>query len=179
MFVFNDPEHIIETCYNSEYDCVFVGTNVFPDEVYAGTSAKDKLTVAAVLAHEFYGHGPNRDLYEAVSMAAQRNEPVTLIRWKDEIRASLSAARYAPELTVVERAGLINDAIEVASKKGDVLIDGFMKGVLYPYGYDEKLQFFNERYYNSPDNVLRFAKIHKIKYKMPEMQAKPHHSHGR
>lgn len=54
-----------------------------------------------------------------------------------------------------------------------------MKGVLYPYGYDEKLQFFNERYYNSPDNVLRFAKIHKIKYKMPEMQAKPHHSHGR
>ena len=117
MFVFNDPEHIIETCYNSEYDCVFVGTNVSPDEVYAGTSAKDKLTVAAVLAHEFYGHGPNRDLYEAVSMAAQRNEPVTLIRWKDEIRASLSAARYAPELTVVERAGLINDAIEVASKK--------------------------------------------------------------
>ena len=62
VFVFNNPYHLSDsTCYNFEVDKVFVTRNVFPDTLYGSSHPRD--TMGAVLAHEYYGHRPNRQEY--------------------------------------------------------------------------------------------------------------------
>ena len=63
VFVFNDKVHHNGTCYCPEDDKVYITRNVFPDLKYGSDHPRDMLTVAAVLAHEYYGHRPNREEY--------------------------------------------------------------------------------------------------------------------
>lgn len=83
---------------------VNVGGDVFPDE--ESTNNRDRLSVKAVLAHEYYGH------------AAFPDSSYPIGHWADEFRASYHAALTAPGLSDEERASLMVDAYQRASEAG-------------------------------------------------------------
>ena len=100
VFVFNDPYHLTDsTCYNFEVDKVFVTKNVFPDTIYGSSHPRDTMSVGAVLAHEYYGHRPNRQEY--LSDWEKGHDFHTTPICEDECRASLIAAQTAPGLTIL------------------------------------------------------------------------------
>lgn len=138
VFVFNDPHHAeknLGTGYNSADDCVYVMRNVFPDTRFASAHPRDNMSVAAVIAHEYYGHRPHRSEY----LEEAKSGCVITPEWEDECRASLEAAMKAPNLLRVERVSLINDAIVRADEYNQMIeMNDFMKEVLYGYGGDEK-----------------------------------------
>ena len=76
----------------------------------------------AVLAHEYYGH------------AAHRGTTLPPGSWVDEFRASYMAALNAPNLSDLDRALLIGDAISRAEEKGIFIkMNDIMKRLLYGY----------------------------------------------
>lgn len=108
------------TSFDEALGVVNVRGDVFPDE--ASTNNRDGLSVAAVLAHEYYGHG---------SFAG------TILRpgdWRDEFRASYRAAIDTPNLSEEDRANLMVDAYQRAAEAGVALkfTDEYRKLV---YGY--------------------------------------------
>ena len=107
VFVFNDEDHIKDsTCYNYVADQVFVTRNVFPDERFVSSHPRDNMSVAAVLAHEYYGHYKSHP---------SKYEPED---WRDEFQASHNAAVNTPNLTDEERAHLMIDAYDRAKEAG-------------------------------------------------------------
>ena len=136
IFVFNDSEHISKsTCYNIIEDKIYVTRNVFPDQKYGSTHPRDLMSVGAVLAHEYYGHRIYRDEY--LSDIEQDNE--TTPYWQDECRASITAAKIAPNLTERDKSNLVMDAIYRAKECGHLIeMDDFMKEVIYGYSNGEK-----------------------------------------
>ena len=138
VFVFNDSRHIekkLGTGYNSVEDRIYVMRNVFPDTQFASVHPRDNMSVAAVLAHEYYGHRPHRDEYLTEGSSCVEITP----EWKDECRASLEAAMRTPNLSRTERVSLINDAIVRADEYNQMIeMNDFMKEVLYGYDNDEK-----------------------------------------
>ena len=129
-----------------------------------------------MLAHEYYGHAPNFEWYNRFNS----DDNLFEADWFDEVRASLSAARYAPNLTDIERYGLVNEAIERAYNSPEVFVlplDGFMREVLQNYGYadDDEIRF-NERFYNNPDTMHRFAKRQGIRCDLSKVSSKNHGS---
>lgn len=117
VFVFNDEEHLFSsTCYNFTEDKIYVTRNVFPDEKYGSTHPRDLMSVGAVLAHEYYGHKPYRDEYllDAENGADYHTIPL----WQDECRASINAAKTAPNLTDRDKCNLVMDAIYRAKDLG-------------------------------------------------------------
>ena len=128
IFVFNDPDHLDRTCYNIEKDCIFVGRNVFPDTRFGSIHPRDLMSIAAVLAHEYYGHRPFRAEY----LYDQLTKTVTTPIWMDECRASINASKLAPNLTIMEKSFLIQDAVKRAQEFGQQIeMDDYMRGVLY------------------------------------------------
>ena len=138
VFVFNDEYHISSgTCYNFLEDKVYVSRNVFPDIKYGSRHPRDIMSVAAVLAHEYYGHRYFREEYLKDKEKGEGFHTTPL--WEDECRASITAARFTPNLTDMERSHLIMDAIYRAEEAGQIIeLDDFMKEVLYGYSGDEK-----------------------------------------
>ena len=138
VFVFNDPDHILDsTCYNFEEDIVYVTRNVFPDVKYASAHPRDTMSVGAVLAHEYYGHRPNRQEY-LTDWEKGKDYHTTPI-WKDECRASLTAAQIAPGLTEIDRRDLVLDAVFRAKEYGQLIeMNDFMKEAVYGYGKNER-----------------------------------------
>lgn len=138
IFVFNDPDHVAEsTCYNFKIDRVFVTRNVFPDTRYASTHPRDIMSIGAVLAHEYYGHRRHRDEY--IHDFQMGNGFHTTPIWQDECRASIEAARFAPNLTDLDKSNLIMDAVYRAEEYGQYIeMDSFMKEVLYGYSDEER-----------------------------------------
>lgn len=135
VFVFNDKDHLIRTCYNSDEDKVYVGCDVFPDTEYGSVHPRDLMSVGAVLAHEYYGHRAFREEY----LKDEKSGSETTPEWQDECRASLTAAQKSPGLTQIDRANLIQDAIFRAKEFGQkIKMDAFMQEVLYGYGKTEK-----------------------------------------
>lgn len=95
------------------------------------------MSVAAVLAHEYYGHRAYRDEYLADAQKGSNYH--TTQTWEDECRASITAAKKTPNLTQMDRAYLINDAVYRAQEYGQYIeLDDFMKGVLWGDGYSEQ-----------------------------------------
>lgn len=92
------------TGYSMVTKKVNVGGDVFPDE--DSTNNRDRLSVKAVLAHEYYGH------------AAFPDSSYPIGHWADEFRASYHAAMTAPGLSDEERASLMVDAYQRASEAG-------------------------------------------------------------
>lgn len=153
VFVFNDEEHLKKsTCYNITQDVIYITRNVFPDEKYGSTHPRDIMSVAAVLAHEYYGHRAYRDEY--LSDIQKGDGYSSVPYWQDECRASITAAKKAPNLTRQERVNLITDAIFRAKEFGQLIeLDDFMKEVLYGYTNDEKSISIDTR----PFTPIRFV----------------------
>ena len=135
-FVFNDEAHIgLSTCYSYYLDIVFVTKNILPDDKYGSTHPRDLMSIRAVLAHEYYGHRTYRqeyldDLEKGIS---------TTPKWEDECRASITAAKITPNLTLMDKSYLVQDAIFRAREAGMYIEnDDFMKEVLYGYSSDER-----------------------------------------
>lgn len=137
-FVFNDEDHITKsTCYNYDEDVIYVTRNVFPETKYGSTHPRDIMSVAAVLAHEYYGHRAYRDEYLADSKKGNGYHTTPI--WEDECRASYTAAQTAPNLSQMDRANLVQDVIFRAREYGQlVVLDDFMKEVLYGNGDSEQ-----------------------------------------
>lgn len=135
-FVFNDEDYITKsTCYNYVEDLVYVTRNVFPETKYGSTHPRDIMSVAAVLAHEYYGHRAYRDEYLADEEKNDGSHTTPI--WEDECRASITAAKTAPNLTQMDRANLIQDAVFRAREYGQLIeMDDYMKEVVY--GYSEQ-----------------------------------------
>lgn len=95
------------TGYSDEKDVIFIRGNIIPD--IASTKNRDRMSVRAVLAHEYYGHRSFR--FSTLNAGS----------WKDEFRASYVAAIKAPNLTQEDRATLMVDAYERAEEAGIVL----------------------------------------------------------
>lgn len=138
VFVFNDPDHMLDsTCYNFEEDLVYVTRNVFPDVKYASAHPRDTMSVGAVLAHEYYGHRPNRQEY--LSDWEKGKDFHTTPIWQDECRASLTAAQISPGLTEIDRRDLVLDAVFRAKEYGQLIeMNDFMKEAVYGYGKNER-----------------------------------------
>ena len=148
VFVFNDEDHInTGTCYNYTNDKIYVTKNVFPDDQYASIHPRDIMSVAAVLAHEYYGHRSFRNEY-LNDLKINPDFHTTPI-WQDECRASLYAAQFTPNLNQIERRDLIQDAIFRAKEYGQLIeMNSFMKEVLYGYKNERSIvpQYEQPRY---------------------------------
>ena len=101
-----DTEKPRKTLYDELSDKVYVGSNVFPD-LENPLNMTDKLTVACVLAHEYYGHRSMRDEY-------LKEEVDTTNSSLDEFKASFFAYKNTPNLTEDEREMLLYQAYETA-----------------------------------------------------------------
>ncbi len=138
VFVFNDKNHIeFSTCYNFADDHIYVTKNVFPDDKYGSTHPRDLMSVAAVLAHEYYGHRPYREEYLCDQKIGNGYHTTPI--WQDECRASINAAKITPNLSEMDKSYLILDAIYRAEEYHHLIeMDDFMKEVLYGYSKNEK-----------------------------------------
>ena len=116
VFIFRDG---VGSGYSDGRDIVYVSSNIFPsndDSVHP----RDRMSARAALAHEYYGH------------RVHRNSTLALGDWRDEFRASYSAAKRCPNLTAEDRAYLILDAVERAKEAGvSIKYNSFMKRCLY------------------------------------------------
>lgn len=92
------------TGYSRVSKKVNVGGDVFPDE--GSTYNRDRLSVEAVLTHEYYGR------------AAFPDSSCPIGSWADEFRANYRAALNAPELSDEERASFMVDTYQRASEVG-------------------------------------------------------------
>ena len=117
MFVFRKGT---QTQYRDSVDKIYVRVDVFPDK--SSQKARDRMSIRAVLAHEYYGHRTHRDT------------TLTPGAWNDEFRASYSAALYAPNLTDEDRQLLMRDALDRAQEAGvTVKMNAEMRRGLYGY----------------------------------------------
>jgi len=117
VFVFNEGR---QTSYFDKRDVIYVRGDIFPDE--NSTHPRDLMSVRAVLAHEYYGHRPNR------GTALLENS------WNDEFRASYLASRNAPNLTDDDRRYLVQDAIQRAREEGvKINYNSFMRRIVYGF----------------------------------------------
>ncbi len=122
------PQEILS--FNTGTQTGFVdGTNIihirgdiFPDK--SSLNNRDLLSEKAVLAHEYYGHYMHDPSQFRIG------------DWRDEFRASYSAAISAPGLTELERRMLMLDAYDRAKEAG-VTVKYYKKARRIIYGYDE------------------------------------------
>ena len=101
VFRFNEGN---KTGYDDVDEVINVKGDVLADSV--SMHPRDKMSSQAVLAHEYYGH-----YLFAPSM-------FKIGDWRDEMRASYTAALKAPNLSDEDRANLILDAYERAKEAG-------------------------------------------------------------
>ncbi|MDR0936352.1 MAG: hypothetical protein LBM98_06735 [Oscillospiraceae bacterium] len=121
VFVFNYAR-VFGTSYVPEYDIIAVKGNIFPDTESGSTHPRDLMSARAVLAHEYYGH------------RTYQNTPVPIDDWRDEFRASYTAAKITPNLTEEDRRYLILDALARAAEEGvSIRHNNFIRSVLYGY----------------------------------------------
>ena len=108
-----------QTGYVDKTDRINIRGDVMPLE--DSVHPRSNMTSRAVLAHEL-GH------------RAYRNTKVPIGDWNDEFRASYWAAKNIPNLTLEERASLIQDAILRAQEAGvTIQNNSFMRKILYGY----------------------------------------------
>lgn len=117
VFLFNSGAR---TSYDDDIDRIYIKGDVFPD--MDSSVAADRMSVEAVLAHEYYGHRTNR------------GTSLPMGDWRDELRASMTASVYGQGLTVEDRQLLMRDALDRAALGGVTLnITPTIRRVLYGY----------------------------------------------
>lgn len=109
------------TGYNERHNLIYVSSQVFPASDDSPI-ARDRMSVRAVLAHEYYGHVKNR------------NTIIPNEHWIDEFRASYRAAQNCVGLSDEERADLVRDAYDRAKEAGvTVKLTKFARRALYGF----------------------------------------------
>ena len=109
------------TGYDDEDNLIYVSSQIFPAQDDSPI-ARDRMSVRAVLAHEYYGH------------MANRNTSLPRNNWIDEFRASYRGAQKCSNLTDEERADLVRDAYDRAKEAGvTVKLTKFARRVLYGF----------------------------------------------
>ena len=116
VFEFRDGK---PTAYYDDFDIIYVSSNAFPSNDDS-RNPRDRMSLAAALAHEYYGH------------RAFRHTNLSPGSWQDEFRASYFAAKNAPGLSDRDKIYLIQDAMLRAREAGvSIKLNKFMKEVLY------------------------------------------------
>ena len=131
QFVFNS-EITRGTCFLPSDGKVHIKGNVFPD--LNSDHPRDRMSVRAVLAHEYYGHRPycTQYLKEDNDTSPDALNRIMSRAWADEFRASYMAAKNAPNLTDEDRMLLIRDSITRAEEAGvTIKYNSFIRRVLY------------------------------------------------
>lgn len=109
------------TGYDDEDNLIYVSSQIFPAQDDSPI-ARDRMSVRAVLAHEYYGH------------MANRNTSLPRNNWIDEFRASYRGAQKCSNLTDEERADLVRDAYDRAKEAGvTVKLTKFARRALYGF----------------------------------------------
>lgn len=109
------------TGYDEKKNLIYVSSQIFPSRDDSPI-ARDRMSVRAVLAHEYYGH------------MANRNTSLPRNNWIDEFRASYRGAQKCSNLTDEERADLVRDAYDRAKEAGvTVKLTKFARRVLYGF----------------------------------------------
>ena len=116
-FIFNS-EVVRGTCFLARDGKIHIKGNIFPDEY--SDHPRDKMSIRAVLAHEYYGHRPYRNQYllEDSLVSLEERSKLASLMWADEFRASYMAAKNAPGLTAEDRRYLILDSLSRAKEAG-------------------------------------------------------------
>lgn len=130
-FVFNSSV-TKGTCFLASDGKVHIKGNIFPDEY--STHPRDKMSVRAVLAHEYYGHRPYREQYlrEDSEASPEAMNRIIANAWADEFRASYMAAKNAPGLSREDRYFLVMDSLSRAREAGIAIrYNAFIRRVLY------------------------------------------------
>ena len=130
-FVFNS-DITRGTCFLASDGKIHIKGNIFPDEY--SSHPRDKLSIRAVLAHEYYGHRPYRKQYlaEDNDTSPEAMDRILSRAWADEFRASYMAAKNAPNLTKKDRVLLIQDSLSRAEEAGvTIKYNDFIRRVLY------------------------------------------------
>lgn len=130
-FVFNSNA-TKGTCFLASDGKIHIKGNIFPDEY--SVHPRDKLSVRAVLAHEYYGHRPYKEQYLREDSLTSPEELNRLFAnaWADEFRASYMAAKNSPNLSDEDRQLLIMDALSRAQEAGiTIQYNDFIRRVLY------------------------------------------------
>lgn len=130
-FVFNS-DYTRGTCFLASDGKVHIKGNIFPDEY--SNHPRDKMSVRAVLAHEYYGHRPYREQYirEDNDTSEESINKIMSRAWADEFRASYMAAKNAPNLSDDDRRLLILDSLSRADEAGiSIKYNDFIRRVLY------------------------------------------------
>ena len=130
-FVFNS-DYTRGTCFLASDGKVHIKGNIFPDEY--SDHPRDKMSVRAVLAHEYYGHRPYREQYirEDNDTSDESINKIMARAWADEFRASYMAAKNAPNLSDDDRRLLILDSLSRADEAGiSIKYNDFIRRVLY------------------------------------------------
>ena len=130
-FVINSSS-VKGTCFLASDGKVHIKGNIFPDEY--SDHPRDKMSIRAVLAHEYYGHKPYRDQYlrEDNERSPKALNRIFARAWADEFRASYMAAKNAPNLSDEDRYYLIMDSLSRAKEAGvTVKYNDFIRRVLH------------------------------------------------
>lgn len=130
-FVFNSKV-TKGTCFLPSDGKVHIRGNILPDE--SSKHPRDRMSVRAVLAHEYYGHRPYREQYirEDNDTSPDAINRIMARQWADEFRASYMAAKNAPNLSDEDRYLLICDALSRAEEAGvSIKYNDFIRRVLY------------------------------------------------
>ncbi|ETW93750.1 MAG: hypothetical protein ETSY2_50870 [Candidatus Entotheonella gemina] len=91
----------LNTAYGPTFDILHIGSDVMPGPRGGGTqSANSRVTWRGAIAHELIGH-------REAALAGQPQSGPAL----EEAQSSIRAARFAPELSRIERYILLRDAI--------------------------------------------------------------------
>lgn len=168
ILIFNPTDDCAKgTCYDYHKDVIYVKRNIFPDYKYGSTHPRDLMSVTAVLAHEYYGHRKYRQEYLDDYVAGQ--EYKTTPYWKDECRASITAAEITPNLTYEDRKYLILDAFKRAEENGQV-IEMDDKMIEMVYGYSK-----GERNITQPISHIKYVSIDDLEQNNKERE----NNHGR
>lgn len=109
-----------QTGFSDRYKIINIRGDVFPD--IESHYLRDRLSVKAVLAHEYYGHYQNHPSEFKIG------------DWRDEFRASYRAAIDAPGLSDEERGMLMIDAFDRAKEAGiSVKYNNKARRIIYGY----------------------------------------------
>ncbi len=130
-FVFNSKV-TRGTCFLPSDGKVHIRGNILPDE--SSKHPRDRMSVRAVLAHEYYGHRPYREQYirEDNDTSPDAISRIMARQWADEFRASYMAAKNAPNLSDEDRYLLICDALSRAEEAGiSIKYNDFIRRALY------------------------------------------------
>lgn len=110
-----------QTQYDDESDKIYVGGDILPSEDDSPI-ARDRMSVRAVLAHEYWGHGS----YNKTNLP--KGSQI------DEFRASYTAAVKSPNLSDEDRQLLMRDAYDRAAETGKkVKLSDDARRILYGF----------------------------------------------